>query len=130
MTRQHLLDAAGIVFARNGFHGSTLDEVAATAGFTKGAVYSNFASKDELFLALMDDEVSRRVDVVEAALRETGDLQGALAAVGAELSRREAAWQLLYLEFWQRAVREPASRRSWRASWPSIPCAPAGTPTR
>ena len=39
MTRQHLLDAAAIVFTRNGFHGSTLDEVAATAGFTKGAVY-------------------------------------------------------------------------------------------
>jgi AcrR family transcriptional regulator len=47
MTRQHLLDAAAIVFTRNGFHGSTLDEVAATAGFTKGAVYSNFGSKDE-----------------------------------------------------------------------------------
>src|SRR5437016_1308894 len=53
MTRQHLLDAAAIVFTRNGFHGSTLDEVAATAGFTKGAVYSNFKSKDELFLALV-----------------------------------------------------------------------------
>jgi hypothetical protein len=39
-TRQHLLEAAAIVFARNGFHGSTLDEVAATAGFTKGAVNS------------------------------------------------------------------------------------------
>jgi AcrR family transcriptional regulator len=79
-------------------------------------VYSNFTSKDELFLALMSDEVARRVDVVEAALRETDDLPGALAAVGAELSRREAAWQLLFLEFWQRAVRDPDVRRAFVAS--------------
>src|SRR6266513_920054 len=52
MTRQHLLEAAAMVFARNGFHGSTLDEVAATAGFSKGAVYSNFKSKHDLFLEL------------------------------------------------------------------------------
>src|SRR5919204_3512035 len=50
MTRQHLLEAAAIVFARKGFHESTLDEVAATAGFSKGAVYSNFKSKDDLFV--------------------------------------------------------------------------------
>ena len=64
MTRQHLLDAAAIVFARDGFHGSTLDEVAATAGFTKGAVYSNFKSKDDLFLELLDDRVDRQFAVV------------------------------------------------------------------
>ena len=68
MTRQHLLDAAAIVFARNGFHGSTLDEVAATAGFTKGAVYSNFKSKDDLFLELLDDRIDRQFAVVSEVL--------------------------------------------------------------
>ena len=68
MTRQHLLDAAAIVFARNGFHGSTLDEVAATAGFTKGAVYSNFKSKDDLFLELLNDRVDRQFAVVSEIL--------------------------------------------------------------
>src|SRR5881396_2434576 len=63
MTRQHLLDAAAIVFTRNGFHGSTLDEVASTAGFTKGAVYSNFKSKDDLFLALLDERIERQFAV-------------------------------------------------------------------
>lgn len=52
LTRSHLLDAAAEVFAEKGFHGATLDQIADVAGFSKGAVYSNFASKDELFLAL------------------------------------------------------------------------------
>src|SRR5215831_19542943 len=68
MTRRHLLEAAAIVFARNGFHGSTLDEVAATAGFSKGAVYSNFKSKDDLFLELLGDRVDRQFAVVSEIL--------------------------------------------------------------
>src|SRR5260370_11763687 len=77
MTRQHLLEAAAIVFTRNGFHGSTLDEVAATAGFTKGAVYSNFKSKDELFLALLDERVERQfavtLEVLDSGSHETSE---------------------------------------------------------
>jgi AcrR family transcriptional regulator len=114
--RARVLRAAGDVFAERGFAAASLDQVAASAGFTKGAVYSNFGSKDELFLALMTAEVARRVDVIETALQQTSDLPGALAAVGAELSRRETTWQLLFLEFWQRAVRDPDVRRAFVAS--------------
>jgi AcrR family transcriptional regulator len=114
--RTRVLEAAGQVFGERGFAAASLDQVAAAAGFTKGAVYSNFGSKDELFLALMAAEVARRVDAVEAALRDTADLPGALAAVGAELSRREPGWQLLFLEFWQRAVRDADVRRAFVAS--------------
>jgi AcrR family transcriptional regulator len=114
--RARVLRAAGEVFAERGFAAASLDQVAAAAGFTKGAVYSNFGSKDELFLALMAAEVARRVDAVETALRGTVDLSGALAAVGTELSRRDATWQLLFLEFWQRAVRDPDVRRAFVAS--------------
>ncbi|HEV7186600.1 MAG TPA: TetR/AcrR family transcriptional regulator [Blastococcus sp.] len=114
--RGRVLRAAGAVFAERGFAAATLDQVAAAAGFTKGAVYSNFASKDELFLALMEEEAAGRVRVVENSLRETGDLAGALAAVAAELSRRDSTWQLLFLEFWQRAVRDPEVRRAFVAS--------------
>ncbi len=114
--RSRVLQAAGEVFAERGFAAASLDQVAAAAGFTKGAVYSNFASKDELFLALMAEEVQRRVDGVAAALQAATDLPAALAAVNAELSRREAAWQLLFLEFWQRAVRDPEVRRRFVAS--------------
>src|SRR3954452_24287092 len=114
--RSRVLQAAAEVFAARGFAAATLDQVAAAAGFTKGAVYSSFGSKDELFLALMQAEVAARVEAVEEALRRASDLPGALAAVGAELSRTDATWHLLFLEFWQRAVRDPAVRTAFVAS--------------
>jgi len=53
-TRERLLDAAAEVFNRLGYHGASLEAVAEAAGYTKGAVYSNFASKAELFVALAE----------------------------------------------------------------------------
>src|SRR6202034_428303 len=53
-TRDHLLEAAAQVLAERGFHGASLDEVAAAAGFTKGAVYSHFKNKEDLFLAVLE----------------------------------------------------------------------------
>jgi AcrR family transcriptional regulator len=114
--RARVLEAARDVFAERGFAGASTDQVAAAAGFTKGAVYSNFGSKDDLFLALMDAEVAARVTAVELALAGTSDLAGALAAVGTELAVRDPSWQLLYLEFWQRAVRDPGARSAFVAS--------------
>ena len=52
-TRTDLIAAARSVFLARGFHPATLDEIAEQAGYTKGAVYSNFAGKDDLFLALL-----------------------------------------------------------------------------
>jgi AcrR family transcriptional regulator len=53
-TRNALLDAAAEVFARRGFNGASLDEIAETAGFTRGAIYKHFEGKEDLFFALMD----------------------------------------------------------------------------
>lgn len=53
-TREAIIFAARASFARDGYHGARLDEIARAAGFSKGAVYSNFANKAELFLAVMD----------------------------------------------------------------------------
>ena len=50
LTRERLLEAAARVYAQHGFGGATLDEVAAEAGLTKGAVYSHFGSKENLLL--------------------------------------------------------------------------------
>jgi len=55
-TRARLLQAGARVFARDGFHDASLDTIAEVAGYSKGAVYSNFATKDELFVALIDQE--------------------------------------------------------------------------
>src|SRR4051794_16274585 len=59
-TREALLAAAREVFARDGFHGATLERVAQEAGFTKGAVYSAFDSKADLFLAVYEARVAER----------------------------------------------------------------------
>src|SRR5918998_4245590 len=56
-TRQALLDAARAVFLRRGFADASVDAIAAEAGFTRGAFYSNFSSKDELFAELLDQQV-------------------------------------------------------------------------
>lgn len=96
--------------AERGLAAATLDQVAAAAGFTKGAVYSNFTSKDELFLALLHDQVTARVEGVQRALGDAPDLPSALAAVGRDLARPDPVGQLLFVEFWQRAVRDPEVR--------------------
>lgn len=120
MTRQHLLDAAAIVFARNGFHGSTLDEVAATAGFSKGAVYSNFKSKDDLFVALLDDRIERQFAVVSEIL-DTGSHDAAEQFPRMrEIFRSDMFWSddflTLWLEFVLYARRNPQAQRKLAAS--------------
>jgi AcrR family transcriptional regulator len=114
-TREYLLQAAGQVFAERGFYGATLDEVAARAGFTKGAVYSNFKNKDDLFLALLEAGYHRE----QAALHETlagsdvppeerlGDF---VALIDNELGMVPENWGVLYLEFTLYAMRNPAAK--------------------
>ena len=60
-TRAQLLSAAARVYARRGFDGATLDEVAEEAGFTKGAVYDHFGSKENLLFALLDEHLSAQI---------------------------------------------------------------------
>jgi AcrR family transcriptional regulator len=121
MTRQHLLDAAAIVFARNGFHGSTLDEVAATAGFSKGAVYSNFKSKDDLFLELFHERIDRQFAVVSEAL-ETGphDQAEQFPRIRQILRSDTSPWDdsfvTLWLEFVLYARRNPDAQKKLAAS--------------
>lgn len=121
MTRRHLLDAAAIVFAREGFHGATLDEVAATAGFTKGAVYSNFKSKEDLFLALFDERIERQFavasEVLDSGSHETAEQLPRIR----ELLRSNAffwedSWTTLYLEFVLYSRRNPEAAAKLAAS--------------
>jgi len=115
MTRQHLLDAAAIVFARNGFHGSTLDEVAATAGFSKGAVYSNFKSKDDLFVALLDDRIERQFAVVSEVLDTSSHDAAEQFPRIREIFGSDMFWSddflTLWLEFVLYARRNPEAQR-------------------
>ena len=110
--RRRLLDAALTVFAERGFANATLDEVAAAAGLTKGAIYSNFDGKDEIFLAMLDEQVLNRVEAVRSALVAEpmpADARGAARHVGRLLAAaitEHRDWQLVFLDFWLRAVRD------------------------
>jgi len=111
-TRQHLIDAGAVVFGRRGYHGASLDEVAATAGFTKGAVYSNFKNKDDLFVAVLEDQMHGQIAEIEALLAEhphPGPAQ--LDAIRQLISPQfEVNWTALYLEFVLYALRNPSAQ--------------------
>ncbi|HRV60353.1 MAG: TetR/AcrR family transcriptional regulator [Solirubrobacterales bacterium] len=122
-TRDRLLDSAARVFSKKGFAQASLDDVAADAGLTKGAVYSSFESKDALFFALMKKRIDQRLELIESLGRESQDSMPEAIDRFAEMGRAQDDWHLLFIEFWSRAVRDPdlhadfvRHRRAARAS--------------
>ena len=121
LTRRRLLDAAADVFGEKGFRAASLTDVADSAGYTIGAVYSNFASKDELFHALMRERLRIAEEGLAAAFRDDGSSSGTPTAsaedwIDRELDRMAAAedavpprwWRLLY-EYRAYAATDPAA---------------------
>jgi AcrR family transcriptional regulator len=112
-TRDEVVAAAQRVFLRDGFHGATLDAIADEAGYTKGAVYSNFDGKDALFLALLDEVYEERIAWFHEAVVDARSLAEALRANArllAEAVLREPRWTPLLVEFWTHASRHPQLR--------------------
>jgi AcrR family transcriptional regulator len=107
--RRSLLDAAGVVFRRDGYLAATVDTIADAAGLTKGAVYSQFASKADLFLTLLEERVGQRSTANAAATADVFDVASAAAFL--DIARIPAAndleWQLALLEFRVVAARDP-----------------------
>lgn len=117
LTRTALLEAAADVFARRGFHGASLEEIAETAGFTRGAIYKNFDNKEEMFLAVID----RRIEAQLAAF-STAFEQGVDATDTDRVSEHwhrimvsDPEWLALTLEFRLYALRNPEVRERWVA---------------
>ena len=111
-TRERLLDAAAQVFAERGFEAASIDEVAAAAGYTKGAVYSNFASKTDLVIAL----IQRRMEVQSAqyaqrfAGRDSDEIAREMLKSVDELAESERQFVILAVEFWLHAMRDERAR--------------------
>ena len=108
--RARLLDAAEAVFAERGYRVATVDDVAAAAGLTKGAVYSQFASKQELFAAAVQRRYRQRADAFVAAMSGEAPLadRTALAALDFAGSVEDGVdWALLFLEAWAEMLRTP-----------------------
>ena len=112
-TRERLLAAARSAFASSGFHGASVDEIAARAGFSTGALYSNFDGKEDLFLVLMEREIEEHSrEIAEAvaerpsvAERATGGAQQWMTMI-----EREPELLLLFMEFWAYGVRDAKVR--------------------
>jgi AcrR family transcriptional regulator len=121
-TRAALLDAAARVFIKRGFQASSVEQISAEAGYTRGAFYSNFSSKEQLFVALLHERLyARYAEMYEQrladpartpSLRETGE---ELAAIQA---RREDRWLLrLLLECLAQASRDEQFRKLAASFW-------------
>jgi AcrR family transcriptional regulator len=115
-TRDDLIEAADRAFVDGGFHATSLDQIAAAAGYTKGAVYSNFASKEDLFFAVYE----RRAAVAEAQMVELfeGDAAAGLDRISADTSgrvNRDDGWLAVFFEFWAHVIRHPELRGRFAA---------------
>ncbi len=118
-TQARLLDAAEEVFVRDGYEGAQLDEIAATAGRSKGAVYTHFKSKEDLFLVLFEYRTRSYIERLMDSLRKCTNRKQSLAAfrdfyVGLV---HERAWSILTLEFKLFALRHPESKERLRKAF-------------
>jgi AcrR family transcriptional regulator len=119
-TREDLIDAAEEQFTANGFHATSLDAVAIAAGYTKGAVYSNFSSKEDLFFAVYERRVERHEARVAELFADPPDAREAILrvieAVGDLRRRRQDGWMAVFLEFWTHVLRHPEHRARFGAA--------------
>lgn len=112
-TRAELLETAAAVFAQRGYEGATVEEIAERAGYSHGAVYSNFAGKDDLFLAVFEQYMAgraRELADTQAGLAEDAPLELRARALADQWMERFAADRdsfLLHLEFLAGSRREP-----------------------
>jgi AcrR family transcriptional regulator len=112
-TLKRVLAAAMAVFRRDGYHGASLDRVAAAAGFTKGAVYSAFDSKADLFLALLARRAGERRDELRAVLDTSHDSVDFIEEAARRFARSVAAerdWWTAVIEFMTVVGRDEALR--------------------
>ena len=112
-TRSQLIEAAVKVFAERGYSEARIEAIAEAAGFSKGAFYSNFESKEELVLAVLEQTMLSRTDLMSDAVASAGHDGGRLIeAIVAEVLDQEGdrPWNLLRLELLRQAARDPGVR--------------------
>ncbi len=114
-TRTELLSTAARVFARRGYNGASVEEIAEEAGYSHGAVYSNFESKADLFLAVLEDYMAERAEELAETQLELGEdapLEARARALADQWMERFAKDResfLLHMEFIANAGRDPAT---------------------
>ena len=107
------MGSAARVFSRRGLERASVDEIAEDAGFTKGAFYANFASKEEIFLAMLDERFAERLAEIERISTGDAEPQEQARRVGSgfgDYLRADPEWQRLFFEFAAYAARDERFR--------------------
>ena len=119
LTRVKFIESAERVFARDGFDAASVEQLAAEANFSRGAFYSNFESKDELFLALLDKKRIEAQHALDAILREKNDANERFQAARDWYADQwqQRTWTVLRTEFNLRALRQRTLRKRLSALW-------------
>jgi len=101
VTRERLIQAAGRVFCRMGFEAAPIDVIAEDAGYSRGAFYSNFDSKDELFVELLGRHLDAEVDTLSRALDRIKTAKDLAPAIERryQVLGEDSSWCLLATEF-------------------------------
>jgi AcrR family transcriptional regulator len=93
-TRLRLINAAREAIGAQGFHRATLDDIAARAGVTKGAIYDNFETKDDLFLAVVATNSRERLEKFQWPRGRSGTLKSRLRRLAKAVIQEAPAWKI------------------------------------
>ena len=106
-TRDALLQAAARLFCKRGLDGASIDELAQEAGYTKGAFYANFKSKEELFLVMLDERFAEELERIDQALAGTQEPEAEARAAATDFIHfaGDEDWPRLYIQFVAHAAR-------------------------
>ncbi len=118
-TQAKILDAALAIFSEQGFEKAQLEEVAARAGYTRGAIYAHYSSKEDLFLALMEHRVLTKFFAIRQVIEAEPEVSKRAAIFKRWLSTQlsDHAWGTLMLEFKLYALRRPQSREKLQRTY-------------
>lgn len=116
-TRRRLLAAAEKAFVRDGFEAARLEDIASLAGYTRGAFYANFRSKEDIFFALLENWVGERIREVNAVLAKERVPKKRLRALREHYAQlaKDRRLALFSLEFKLYAIRHPEAHARLRA---------------
>jgi AcrR family transcriptional regulator len=113
VTREHLIQAARAVFAREGFESARIEQIAAEAGKTRGAFYDNFRDKEDVFFAIYEEDISTDQEKMVEQMSMAADLDQRIAVLARHLDEllRDRQRLLLNLEFKMYVIRHPRKRK-------------------
>lgn len=121
-TKKKLFKSALRVFSRDGFEAARIEEIAADAGYTRGAFYAHFQSKEDLFFALLEEQSQRHMEKIRRVLDSCSTNEDRLEALREYYVHRatDREWSILILEFKLYALRHPKLRAKLAGMYRSI----------